>query len=132
MNQKRFFFYGVWLFVSITLFVKPIVHLFYFSLGNDNASHVILIPLISAWMLFQERKRIFQHFSSDYLLGGLLLLASFLAGAWIIGFAASLRESCALSGKCLALILFCVAGFAFIFARATLTNARFPFLYRLL
>ncbi len=129
MNQKRFFLYGAWLFVSITLFVKPIVHLFYFSLGNDNASHVILIPLISAWMLFQERKRIFLHFSSDYLLGGLLLLGSFLAGAWIIGFAASLRESDALSGSVLSLILFCVAGFAFIFGRETLKNARFPLLF---
>jgi exosortase len=127
--NQRWMFFSLWITASLLLFWRPVSALIPFSMANDNASHVVLIPLISAWMLFQERKRIFQHFSSDYLLGGLLLLGSFFAGVWTIRFAASLKESDALSGSVLSLILIWVAGFVLIFGRETLKNARFPLLF---
>jgi exosortase len=103
-----------------------------YSLSNENASHLILIPVISAWVLFLERDRVFKSLGSDVVaasvfltIGTVLALTAFSIGShW-----SALNQ---LSIYVLALILLWVAGFAFFFGRQPLQNARFPLVFLLL
>ena len=103
-----------------------------YSLSNDNASHLLLIPAICAWILFLERAKIFKILSSDlaagfgFLIGGaaVALIAFSFGSAWT-----SLNR---LSIYILALVLLWIAGFAFFFGRTTLRQARFPLAFLLL
>jgi exosortase len=114
------------------LLFRPLIAFISYSLSNENASHLVLIPVISAWILFLERGRIFQALGSDvagtsmFLAAGALLalMAFFVGPAW-----SALNQ---LSIYILALILVWVAGFAFFFGRQTLLNARFPLVFLLL
>src|SRR5690348_3449336 len=107
--------FGGWIVVASLLFLQPISALIHLSLSNDNASHLILVPFISAWILFVERKKIFQDLSYGKVLGGCFLflaccaaLASRLAGGGsLIGVQ--------ISGYVFALGLFWIAGFVLLF-----------------
>ena len=103
-----------------------------YSLGNDNASHIVLIPLISAWLLYFEHKRIFKQLSYDYISGGIFLLAGGVVLLWTLRSAALWTETERLTAYTSALALLLVAGFALIFGRQTLRNASFPLLFLIL
>lgn len=121
-----------WLLLSLIVFLKPVAALTRLSLSQDDASHLILIPFISAAVVYLERNKLFARLSSDKLLGtaflfltGVLALVCRLAGS---GPAFGWQ----LSGWILTLILVWVSGFAFLFGRAALKNASFPLLFLLL
>ena len=131
-ERQRLVFFGLWLILSVALLWKPVDALVRYSLGNDNASHILLIPLISAWLLYFEQKRIFAQVSSDYVSGAILLVASGAVALWTLYFGVAWTGTEALSGYTLALVLLWVAGFALIFGRAAMRNARFALLFLLL
>jgi exosortase len=114
------------------VFLRPLIAFVTYSLSNDNASHLVLIPVISAWLLFLERDRIFKLLGSDGRAAGLFLttgaalaiLALFPGRQW-----SALNQ---LSLYVLGLLLLWIAGFAFLFGRAALESARFPLLFLLL
>ena len=130
--SRRTLYFAGWVLAACLLLLHPIVSFASYSLSNDNASHLMLIPVISAWVLFLERDRIFKTVGSDvatamgFLAGGgvLALMALLLGPQWI-----ALNR---LSVYILALILIWIAGFAFLFGRQALRNARFPLLFLLL
>ena len=131
-ESKRFVLFGFWFILSVALFWKPVESLVRYSLGNDNASHIVLIPFISAWLLYFEQKRIFKQVAFDYGSGAVLLLASIGVGLWTLRVNAAWTETEALSGYTFALVLLWIAGFALIFGRSALRNARFSLLFLLL
>jgi len=92
----------------------------------------VLIPLISAWILFLERDRIFKALGRDVVAAFVFLAAG--AALALAAFSIGSRWSALnqLSVYILALILIWVAGFAFFFGRQTLENARFPLIFLLL
>ncbi|HEY6127086.1 MAG TPA: exosortase/archaeosortase family protein [Candidatus Acidoferrum sp.] len=128
----RIALYLGWVLATCLIFLHPFTAFVSYSLSNDNASHLVLIPFISAWVLFLERGRIFKTLGSDAALASLFLvpavalsLLTFLAGShW--------NAVNRYSVYILALILFWVAGFAFLFGRQTLRNAQFPLVFLLL
>lgn len=130
--SRRTLFYVAWIFASCSLFLYPLMAFVSYSLSNENASHLVLIPVISAWILFLERNRIFKTLGSDVVAasvflaaGGALALVAFSLGShW-----SALNH---LSVYTLALILLWVAGFALLFGRQALQNARFPLVFLLL
>jgi hypothetical protein len=61
---RQFCLYLLWLAVTSILFVRPLIAFVRYSLANDNASHLILIPVICAWILFLERRQIFARLGS--------------------------------------------------------------------
>lgn len=129
---RRYLIFGLWMILSIALFWRPIEALVRYSLGNDNASHILLIPFISAWLLYFEHKRIFQQLSSDYPSGVLLLLAAVGAALWTLRAGERWTETEVISGYTLALVLLWVAGFALTFGRVALREAKFSMLFLLL
>jgi len=91
----------------------------------------VIIPLISAALLYLERDRVPRQTSSDKMLGGIfLLLAAVIALPSY--YAAGKGLGMQLSGSILALALVWIAGFAFFFGKAALRAAYFPFLFLLL
>jgi len=95
------------------------------SLSQDDASYLVLVPLISVVVVCLERHKIFLQLQGDKRLGSILL---FVAGC--VGLASLLLENSALSvqlsGWTLSLVLIWVAGFAFFFGKAALRAASFP------
>src|SRR6266404_4857994 len=63
--SKRTLLYFGWILASCLLLSRPLEAFVSYSLANDNASHLLLIPVISAWVLFLERDRIFKTLGSD-------------------------------------------------------------------
>ena len=74
LETRRYIYYGVWVLVATALFAKPFSALIRLSLSNDNTSHIVLIPFISAWLLYFEHRRIFQQVSSDTLATAIFLV----------------------------------------------------------
>jgi exosortase len=130
--SRRMLFYAGWIFVSCLLFLHPLFAFVSYSLSDENASHLILIPVISAWIVFLERDRIFKVPGSDFTVGSILLAAG--AALALAAFSIGSRWSALnqLSTYTFALILVWTAGFAFLFGRQTLERARFPILFLLL
>lgn len=53
---KQWLIFGVWTLVSIIVFAKPVTALIQLANRDESASHILLIPFISAWLLYSERK----------------------------------------------------------------------------
>ncbi|HVS88302.1 MAG TPA: exosortase/archaeosortase family protein [Candidatus Acidoferrum sp.] len=126
---RRWLLFAGWIVLSSLLFTGPLVTFVRTSLSNDDASYLVLIPFISAWVLFVERHKIFLHLSYDKVFGGRFL---FLAGcaalaSRLAGGAASLGLQ--LSGYILSLVLLWVAGFALLFGKAASKAGYFPLLF---
>ncbi|OLC92780.1 MAG: hypothetical protein DMG35_12680 [Acidobacteria bacterium] len=118
--------------LSSLLFKNPVGALVRLSLSQDDASYLVLIPFISATVLYLEHSRIFLRLAGDKMLAAIFLffagcaaLASHLAGNH-----SSLGVQ--LSGWILSLVLVWVAGFALFFGKAALKAAHFSLLFLLL
>jgi exosortase len=112
----------MWLACSILLSWTAFAALLRYSFGNDDASHILLIPFISAWLMFIDRRRIFTSLSSDVVTCLALLLPGVATIVWSIR--TQSPSSCAFG-----LVLVWIAGFALAFGRETLKAARFPLMF---
>lgn len=128
-RKSPFLLYGFWILLSMLLFWKPCLALVSFSRANDDASHVILIPFISAWLIYTERKQIFRHLFSEYFLAGVLLVVSAAAYFWTFRATTTWTQAEVLAGYTFALVLLWISGFALFFGREALKNGRFPLLF---
>jgi len=127
--RNRWVWFGGWIFLSSLFFVRPLMLFVRLSLSNDDASYLILIPFIGAWILFIERRKIFLDLSIDKGLGGcILILAIATAVASRLTGGVSLVDL-QLSGYILSLVLFWLAGFALFFGRAASKAAYFPLVF---
>jgi len=130
--KKQWFLFSGWVALSLLLFLSPVLALVRLALSQDDHSHLVIIPLISAILLYLERDKLPQQTSSDKILTGAFL---FLAAGISLGLhygAGSTIAGLKLSGWILALVLVWIAGFTFFFGKATLGAAYFPFLFLLL
>ena len=129
---RRVLFYAAWVVGCGLLLLHPVREFVSYALANDNASHLLLIPVISAWILFLERDRIFKIRSSDLRVGLLFFMAgaAFALVAFSLGSAWSSLNR--LSVYIFALVLLWIAGFAFFFGRTAFSQARFPLAFLVL
>ena len=125
---KRWLLFGVWIGGSSLLFLKPLIALVRLSLTNDNASHLILIPFLTAGLLFIERRTIFSNLSFKAG-GGIFLFFSAIIVLSVRLAGDKVTSDLQLTGNVLALILLWIAGFAFSFGKAAVKSAYFSFLF---
>jgi exosortase len=110
--SNRWLILGVWASLSLLLFAKPLYEMFQLANRDETSSHIVLIPFITAWLLYTERKPLQPE-------GALSIWPSvlFLAPSILVAFFSFHCESCApktrLSGYALALVLLVIAGFIF-------------------
>jgi len=130
--SRRILLYLGWILASCLLFLHPLAAFVSYSLSNENASHLILIPVISAGVVFLERDRIFKALGSDVHVGSLLLAAASAVALAAFSMGSRLSTLNQLSVYVFALLLVWAAGFAFFFGRQTMQRARFPLVFLLL
>ena len=130
--KKQWYLFSGWVLLSVLLFLGPVLALVRLSPAQDDSSYLVVIPLMSAVLLYLERDRIPAQTSGDKLLSGVfLLLAAGTALAIHYG-AGSKVAGLQLSGWILALVLVWSAGFSFLFGKTALRVSYFPFLFLLL
>ncbi len=126
---KRWLLFASWIGLSSLLFSSPLAAFLRMSLVNDDASYLVLIPFICAWLFFVESRKIFLNFSYDVIFGASFL---FLAGCATLAsrFAGGLSSPGGqLSGYILSLVLVWVAGFTILFGKTATKAAYFPLLF---
>jgi exosortase len=124
--------YGLFLIASVGLFWKFLASLVEYSLHNESSSHVILIPFVSAYLLYMQRKRIFSSVRPSIAIGvGVILfgVALFSIVFWNI---VSLEGNDPLSLATLAFVFVCAGGFLVSYGIASARAACFPLLFLLL
>ncbi len=127
--ENRFFLYAIWLFLSILLFWKPCLSLIRFSLSNDDASHVILIPFLGACLIFLERKAIFSKISPGRVPGAAVSAVALLIYGWAFRSAHSWSSVNLLSAYTIALVLLSIGGFIVCFGPEAAIAGRFALLF---
>jgi len=122
--NRRWLLFAGWLACSIVVSWSTFAALLRYSFGNDDASHILLIPFISAWLMFIDRRRIFKSLSSDAAVCLTLLIPGIAAVLWSIRTQPVSPSLCAFG-----LVLVWIAGFALAFGRDALKAARFPLMF---
>ncbi|MGI0084717.1 MAG: archaeosortase/exosortase family protein, partial [Nitrososphaerales archaeon] len=120
---------AAWIVLCSILFIRPVTALLRLSLFGDDASYILLIPFLSGWVFYVERKFILRKLSYDVSYGVAFLLSAMciMSGTWFLPPFRS--NDLQLTGDILALILLWIAGFAFFFGRAAARAAYFPLLF---
>jgi exosortase len=124
-NSARWLLYSLWIGVSLVAFFRPLAAVVRFAANNDDASHIFLIPLVSACVIYLERRQIFERVTYDFTLAAPLFSAAAALGAATWLYRVSWSSSETLSAYMLALVLLWIAGFALFFGRAATRAARF-------
>jgi exosortase len=126
--DTRWIYLLIWCLACMALFWRSLLRLWNIGLSDENVSHVFLIPLISIWLLFVEKKEMPQGVQADrtaflFLIPGFLLMG------------VSSYTNSAVSGPLtlpiLSLLFLVVAGFVFWFGRAGAGNQWFPLAFLL-
>jgi exosortase len=73
-ETRHWLAFGIGMAISIVVFHGAVGELIRFGLENDDASHILLIPLISAGLIFMEREKIFQKSTYDVGVGAVFLV----------------------------------------------------------
>ncbi len=113
-----------WL-LSLVLFHEPLISLARLSFHDELASHVLLIPLISAFLIWLEKRQIFRAPRYCPSAGVPLLLMT--AVLWIP--VSSLNQVDRLSAAAVLIALWWVSGFVLFYGIASFRAAVFPLLF---
>jgi exosortase len=130
--KTRHAYFLVFILVSVLASWKTFGSLIVFSLHHEFSSHVILIPFISAYLLYTERNRIFRSVQTSFLAGGALVLAA-LGIYWLtFRYTAFQHPVSYLPGTALALVVMWIGGFFICYGSKVGRAAAFPLLFLLL
>jgi exosortase len=129
---RRWLLYFVWVLVCMSLFQGPLRSIFNLAAHSENFSHIFLIPLISTYLLFLDRRSFESAKSIDYRAGVPFLVAGALLTGFLVSLSSSLEPTWRLALFILALLLLVVSGFAALFGRSTARKSWFPFAFLLL
>jgi exosortase len=128
-SSARWLGFGLWIALSLVLFARPLGWMIHFALQNDDASHILLIPLICAWVIYLERRAIFHRLSSDISSAVFLFFVAAFFYAWTTQSGADWTLASNLTGYALALVLLWISGFALFFGRSALQDAKFSLFF---
>jgi exosortase len=124
-----------WLFAGLSLasglvFWKTWTAVIEYSLHNDSASHILLIPVVALCLLFLERKRIFQQ-SNFGIAPGLAVAIAAIAIFWLATRLSDVGND-RLSLESLSLVLLGIGGFVSCYGLKATRAAAFPLFFLLL
>src|SRR5262245_57794117 len=100
-----------------------------FSLANTHGSHIVLVPLVSAFLIYGVRQRMLANVESSWT-GGMACAA---CGAGLLSFAGAqarvLSHGDYLGVMVAAVLLFWLGGFFIVYGAEAFKAARFPLLF---
>lgn len=118
--------------LSLVAFWRPLWSLVHFSLEHEFASHIVLVPLVSGYLLCRERKRIFSCAQFSFGVGNILLLGGVALYGLVQWFRLALRPNDILSPTVFSIVLVWIAGFVLCYGTRAFRAATFPLLFLLL
>ncbi len=124
--------FGSFAFVSAIIFWRVLNELVSYSLHQESASHVVLIPFVSAFLLFTERRRIFTVVRPSIISGlGVILLGAAMYWASTSSRLSTI-ETGSLSLAALGLVVVWIGAFLCCYGFTAARAAAFPLLFLLL
>jgi exosortase len=130
--KNQWFLFSGWVLLALLVFLSPVLALVRLSLSQDDSSYLVIIPLISAALLYLDRDGIPPQTCGDKKLSAIFLFLAAIIPLFLNYSAGTAGSDLRLSGWILAIVLVWIAGFAFLFGKAALRAAYFPFLFLLL
>lgn len=131
-GAKRHIGFALFIAVSAVAFHGTLAALIAYSLRDPSSSHIVLIPLISIFLLYMERRRIFSATRTSPMLGmGFVLVGAILFWLAKRGYF-SAGGNWPLSLETLSIIIVWAGGFLFCYGFIALRAASFPLLFLLL
>lgn len=124
--------FGGFVLLSLAVCWSALKALTLFSLQHESSSHVVLIPLISAYLLYSERARIFQTVHPATLAGGAIVLAASILYFRVSGLRFANDPEKFLPGVTLAVVMLWWGGFLLCYGTAAWRRASFALLFLLL
>src|SRR6202451_2526398 len=132
-NSRRHAMFVAFIVISSLAFYKTLGAVIRYSLASsDSSSHIVLIPIISFFLLYLERQRIFSVTRASIVPGASLALLGILLD-WLVNRSAIPQEgNWRLCLETLCVVLVWIAGFLLCYGFAALRAAAFPLLFLLL
>ncbi len=131
LTLRPWIMFSAWTIAVCLLFEKPLHILVHYALTSSDASHILVIPPVVAWLLWTELPRIERRTVLD--LNDLKTALPFAALAAALAFLSfpnlGLPPDWALAGLVIALILLLFAGFMAIIGSAIARKFWFPFAF---
>src|SRR5260370_11044953 len=124
--------FGLFMAVALAAFWAPMSMLIRFSFRQEQYSHIILIPLVSAFLIFLDRTRIFSHLKTCWGAGLGLLLGGALFYVLAPRYVLSSGENDQLAIETLAAVIIWAGGFVVCYGIGAFRVGRFPMLFLLL
>ena len=131
-RSKRMILFAIWIVAWSFSFTLPVLSLIRYCLENENASHILLIPFICAWILYLERQSTFRRIFYDFPVAAFFLVLAVGLYCWTIRFEGCWSARNSLTAHVVLLLLLWIAGFALFFGREAVKTARFSLLLLLL
>ncbi len=132
-NSRRHAMFVAFIVISSLSFYKTLSAVIRYSLASsDSSSHIVLIPIISFFLLYLERQRIFSVTRTSIVPGASLALLGILL-YWLVNRSSTSQEAnWRLCLETLCVVLVWIAGFLLCYGFAALRAAVFPLLFLLL
>ncbi|MHB8617586.1 MAG: exosortase/archaeosortase family protein [Candidatus Acidiferrales bacterium] len=122
-------YFAAYLCAVALIFVRTLSHLVAFASHYEYGSHIPLIPLVSAYLIFVRRKTIFSNVQHSSRTGGVLLFLGIISFWMSHGHLISLSEIDALTWATASIVLICISGFVACYGSGTSRRALFPLLF---
>jgi exosortase len=120
----------VWVLVCMFFYLGALRALFQLAFHSDDASHILLVPLISLWLLYLDRAEFEQPLSFDFLPAFFFLLP----GSCLVllaNYSSRLDASERLTVSVLSFFFFLVAGYVAFFGRTIVRKTWFALAFLL-
>ena len=125
----RSLYFGLLVSLTLAVFWAPLTTLIHFSSQQEHYSHIILVPLITASLLFLQRKRVFSHVETRWAAGLGVLVAGGLLYWLGQTHAPSASENDRLSTASFSMVVIWVGVFVLCYGFRALCAGLFPMLF---
>lgn len=125
--RNRFVGFFLWIAVVLSVYSLPLIRLIEQSLQSGYSSHIVLVPLLAAYLIWSRKESIFSAVSFAYsaalqigVIAAIVIVAAYASGPQV-------RELIQPTATVLSFLLLILAGFVCMFGTAALRLAIFPF-----
>ena len=128
-NNIFFLFFNI---VAIAAFFSPMRALFSLSMRSNLYSHIFLIPLVSGYLIYSDRREIFSSSRPSYSPGIATIAAAIILYLGVTTQGGVLNHNDYLTLMTLSAVLFWVGGFILFYGTGAFRTARFPLTFLVL
>lgn len=127
--DKRFLMFIGFSLAALALVLEPLRDLVNSAGRGEYYSHIVLIPLVTCYLFYQERKEIFGTPAPSYGLGGILIGGGM--ALYLLGLALDIRlsENDLVALRVFSVLVFWVGGFILLYGWKAFRRNSFPFLF---